>query len=155
MHKVIGAVRLLVIVLALLAALYVVLTNYSFFFARTVKGEIIEIERVMQPTAVLGAASSAAQLFSFAIAVKEPSGEIVTSSSEDRQWAVARRGFCVEAKFYPYPPWDLEKADTYFNARLVKLIDCHGQGKQTQGSPAQPAPSESQIIPTPTPTAQP
>jgi hypothetical protein len=134
MQKMISAVRALVLVLALLGMVFLVINNYSYVFSRTVKGEILEVERVTQPTAVLGSNTTTGQLYSFAVAVREPSGEIVTSSTEDRQWAVAKKGFCVEAKFYPYPPWDLDKSGTYFNARLLKLIDCH-----PAEAPAQPA----------------
>lgn len=123
MQKLISAVRVLVIVLAVLGALAVTAANYSYVFSRNVKGEILEVERVTHPSAILGNVTSN-QVYSFAVAVKEASGEIVTASSEDRQWAVAKKGFCVEARYYPYPPWDFDKSGTYFNARLVKLYEC-------------------------------
>lgn len=55
----------------------------------------------------------------------ETSGEIFTASSEDRQWAAVQgEGLCAEAKFFPYPPWQLDKAGTYHGARLLKLWNC-------------------------------
>ncbi len=105
--------------------IYILLNYWSFVFARTVAGEVFDVQRVDASTAILGnRATKDKDLFSFAIAVKEISGEIVTGSSEDRQWAVVKVGQCVEVKFYPYPPWDLNKAGTYYNARLLKLKDC-------------------------------
>ena len=49
---------------------------------------------------------------------------MVTATSEDGQWAIARTGLCVKARYYPHPPWDLKNAGTYFNARLLTMVDC-------------------------------
>ena len=99
---------------------------YSYVFSRLVMGEVIGIDRVIQPSTIIGmgGALPASQIFSFAIAIKEPTGEIVTASSEDRQWAVVEKGQCAEARYFPYPPWELDKSGTYFGARLLKLYDC-------------------------------
>jgi len=99
---------------------------WPYIFARTVEGVISDVQRVSTPVAVVsgGSTTTARDLFSFAVGVREKSGEIVTASSEDRQWAVARRGQCAKAKFYPYPPWEFEKSGTYFGARLLKLHEC-------------------------------
>jgi hypothetical protein len=68
-------------------------------------------------------------MFSFAIAIRDQKGTIHTASAEDRQWAVVEKGQCVEAKFFPYPPWNLDKSGTFFGARLLKLYDCKSQSK--------------------------
>lgn len=112
------------------AAIFSVLTGtaihyYSYLFARNVKGKVVGIDRVTQATTIIGGSPIPAnQLFSFAIAIREDNGEIVTSSSEDRQWAVVEKGQCAEARYFPYPPWILEKSGTYFGARLLKLYTC-------------------------------
>ncbi len=86
---------------------------------------MIGIDRVTQPTSIIGSSQIPdSQLFSFAVAIKVPSGEIFTASSEDRQWAVVEKGQCAEVKFFPYPPWQLDKSGTYFGARLLKLFAC-------------------------------
>jgi hypothetical protein len=115
-----------VLILIIASALYGVFRWYPFVFSKTVTGEIVGVERVSQPQAIVasGGAIPASQIFSFAIAVKTPQGEIFTASSEDRQWAVAQKGQCSEVKLFPYAPWDLEKAGTYYGARLLKLFDC-------------------------------
>lgn len=85
------------------------------------------VERVNPQMAFLAADGQApsAQLFSFAVGVKdEKTNEIVTGSTEDRQWAVARTNQCVEALFFPYPPWNINKWGTYYNVRLLKLFEC-------------------------------
>lgn len=110
----------------LVGASAVTLHYYSYVFSRLVMGEVIGIDRVIQPSTIIGMGSPlpASQIFSFAIAIKEGSGEIVTASSEDRQWAVVEKGQCAEARYFPYPPWELDKSGTYFGARLLKLYDC-------------------------------
>lgn len=104
---------------------------YSYIFSRRVVGVIQKVERIEVNVALLqnqgGNAPINPQMFSFAVAIKEDSGEIVTASAEDRQWAVAQAGQCAEAVFYPYPFWRLDKANTYFGARLEKLFDCQSQ----------------------------
>lgn len=117
----------------------VIFQFYSFIFARTVTGKIVGVERVIQNNTIVS--SSNPQVFSFAIAIKdEKSGEIVTGSSEDRQWAVAHSDHCAEAKFFPYPPWNLTRAGTYFGVRLIRLEDCPGEQKP-MGEPLQSAPT--------------
>ena len=102
-----------------------VLAKYSFVFSKSVKGKALRVERLVDPSVVVGGDMKTNQVFSFAIAVRdEKSGEIFTSSTEDRQWAVVESGQCVVATFYPYPPWDFAKNGTYFNARLDRMYDC-------------------------------
>ncbi len=123
---------LLILLLAITG--YVVIKNWSFIFARKVEGRVYNIEKVNTPLALLGGGSSPTNaqsvqlqnqaMFSYAIAIRQKDGEIVTASSEDRQWSVVQKGQCVEAKYYVYPPWDFESSGTYFNARLLKLFDC-------------------------------
>jgi hypothetical protein len=102
---------------------YFTIHFYSYIFAVEVDGKIEAVERVIAPTAILGDVPSS-QIFSYAVAIKNAKGEIYTASSEDRQWAVAKAGMCASAKFFPYPPWEFDKANTYFGARLIKLKEC-------------------------------
>jgi hypothetical protein len=107
---------------------FILIRFYPYILAREVHGVIVSVERPAAPTALVGvgagAETAATTLFSFAVAIKESSGEIVTASTEDRQWAVAQVGKCADAKYYPYPPWNFDKSGTYYNARLLKLFDC-------------------------------
>jgi hypothetical protein len=120
---------------------YVLINYYPFVFSRRVVGVIERVERVQVNVSLLqqtqqGKVSS--DLFSFAVAIKDDKGEIVTASSEDRQWAVAQPGQCAEARFYPYPPWNLEKAGTYHGARLLKLTDCRDRREPPAVAPQVP-----------------
>jgi hypothetical protein len=99
---------------------------YPFLFSKTVIGKIEKVERVELNVSLMQTTgqSIAPEMYSFAVAIKTDSGEIFTASAQDRQWAVAQEGQCAEARFYPYPIWNLEKSGTFFNARLISLREC-------------------------------
>jgi len=119
-----AALALLILILA--GAGFVCVKYYSYVFAKDVQGELIGVERVNSAESVIatGRDIPTLQLFSFAVAIRDKKGEIHAASSEDRQWAVTVKGQCVEARFYPYAPWQLDKAGTYFGARLNRIFDC-------------------------------
>ena len=119
--------QVLILVAVLMIVCFSLVNYYSYIFSRRVKGVVDRVEKVQINVALMQNNSNEGinpQLYSFAVAIKIPSGEIVTASSEDRQWAVVQAGQCAEAVYYPYPPWRLDKANTYFGARLEKLSDC-------------------------------
>jgi hypothetical protein len=118
---------LLSLLLVLIAVGYVIFLYYPYIFARNVNGKIVGVEDVIQPTTIVQGIPGQKlpnQIFSYAVAIQDDKGEIVTASSEDRQWAVVQKGQCAEAKFFPYPPWDFNKSGTYYGARLLKLSEC-------------------------------
>jgi hypothetical protein len=118
-------VTLFLILIIVAAGAFLTVRYYSYIFAKTVTGEIVKVERVNQNEAIItGRPVAPMQMFSFAVAIRDDQGEIHTASSEDRQWAVAQEKQCATAKFFPYPPWDLDKSGTYHGARLVRLFDC-------------------------------
>ncbi len=117
---------------------YILINYYSYIFARNVVGVVVSVEKPVVPTALVGVgtgsqatSANATTLFSYAVAIREESGEIVTASTEDRQWAVAQVGKCAKAKYYPYAPWNFDKSGTYHNARLLELRDCPPELKPT------------------------
>lgn len=117
----------LLLTIFLAVAIYVNVAFYPYIFSRKVKGTITAVERIMPPMAIMSRAGQdpSPQMFSFAVGIKDSkTGEILTASTEDRQWAVAREGLCVEAEFFPYAPWELGKWGTYYNARLLKMSEC-------------------------------
>lgn len=120
------AFYLAVFVFVIFVGTWIFVDFYSYIFARRVTGVIEKVERVQVNVAMLQQTQNRinSEVFSFAVAIKEKTGEIVTASSEDRQWAVAQSGQCAEAMYYPYAPWHLEKAGTFFGARLLKLMEC-------------------------------
>jgi hypothetical protein len=127
--------KIALLVVAFILVGFILINYYSYIFAKTVKGEIVEVERVTDPTTIVGSQMTPGQLYSFAVAIRADDGEIFTASSEDRQWAVAKKGFCAVAKFYPYPFWQLDSAGTYHNARLIELRDCKRKQEQVPETP--------------------
>lgn len=115
-----------IIIFAILATVILVIEYYSYIFAKTVVGEVIDVARVNEQTALIatGAIIPPHQMFSFAVALKTKDGQIITASSEDRQWAVVQKGLCAEVRIFPYPPWKLDKAGTFFGARALQVYDC-------------------------------
>ncbi len=81
--------------------------------------------------ATRGSGAPPKEVFSFSVAIRDQlTTEIVTGSSEDRQWAVVKEGQCATAKFYPHPPWELDKSGTFHGVRLVALFDdCNAAAK--------------------------
>ena len=159
MQKVAQAARTLLLVILLFGGVVVVVNYYPYIFAKNITGEILEVERVTPPGMIVGSGVTAAQMFSFAVMIKAQDGELYHASSEDRQWSIAKKGYCVEAKFYPYAPWSLDKAGTWFNARLTKVMECsHIPGFKASGAAAVPAPVQGDagkaIEPVPTPATE-
>lgn len=148
LYLTLGAVVLVVIGL-------IVINNYSLIFQRHVSGEIIGMERVAPGVTVLNGQGGASTpgMFSFAVAIRDETGLIHTASTEDRQWAIARPGFCADAIFYPYPFWNFEKSGTYMNARLIQLRDC-AKGTTLNGGAPVGTPG-AQGVATPSPDSTP
>jgi hypothetical protein len=109
------------------AVTYVVVAFYPYLFSRHIKGKITGVEKIVTPMTLVtvNGQDPSSQMFSYAVGIQdEKTKEILTASTEDRQWAVATVGLCAEAQFFPYPPWNLKKWGTYYNARLTKLHEC-------------------------------
>jgi hypothetical protein len=106
---------------------YVFVEFYPYIFAKNIEGKILKVERVQVNVSLMQSdpqARMAPELFSFAVSIKTNDGQIHTASAEDRQWAAVTEGLCVKAKFFPYPPWKLDKAGTYYGARLLEAHTC-------------------------------
>lgn len=139
--------KVLALVLVLIGVGFVVVNYYSWIFAQTVEGKIVDVQRVTNPAAFIGGSKiTSEQLHSYSILIEDKEGQLYTASSEDRQWQVATKGFCVRALLYRYPPWDLEKAGTFFNARVKELKRCSGEPLPAAPS-AEPAPAEELSVP--------
>ncbi len=124
MKKVVSGIFVLLFVVV---GVYGLLNYWPYIFAKTVEGSVLKVEKLMDPIAVISRNGDPSnKVFSFAVAIKAAvTGEIFTASTEDRQWAaVQTEGLCAEAKFFPYPPWQLEKSGTFFGARLLRLWSC-------------------------------
>lgn len=141
MKSMMSFVKILVVVLVLVVVGVVVIKNWSFIFAKTVRGEIVNVERVTQPTAIIGSRATPEQIHSYSILIQSEDGKLYTASSEDRQWQVIKKGYRVVAKLYVYPPWDFEKGNTYFNARVMEVQKLSGDQPAEVAAPASDAPA--------------
>ncbi len=105
---------------------YVLINYYSIIFSKTVSGKLLKVSHFNNNIAIMGNAGGPAnsQIFSSAIAIKGEDGVIYTASSEDRQWEAVTEGNCVKARLQVYPPWNFEKAGTFFQARLLETREC-------------------------------
>jgi hypothetical protein len=148
MKSLTGFLKILVIVVVLLIVGAAVITNYSWVFAKRVSGVVVDVERVTDPTAIIGARATEAQMYSFSILIQGDDGHLYASSTEDRQWQVVKKGYCVDALLFRYPPWILDKANTFFNARLKDVRICPGQTALPEG-PAPARPTEGAAAPLP------
>ena len=119
--------KFILVFVVLVGVVWALIANYSIIFSKTVIGEVVAVERVELPVALLARAGGEIneKVFSFAMGIKDAkTGEISNATSEDRQWAIVQKGQCAEAVFLPYPPWQLSKKGTYFGARLIRLYEC-------------------------------
>ncbi|MBL7714031.1 MAG: hypothetical protein JNL01_01100 [Bdellovibrionales bacterium] len=128
-----ATLALTISLIILMAAGLVTFKYYDLLFAETVEGEVIDVQRVTEPGIIVNSQTLAGgkggdipdKVFSFAVAMKELNGgKIHTSSSEDRQWGVVQKGFCAKARFFPFPPWNLEKRGTNRSVRLIQIFEC-------------------------------
>lgn len=145
-----SALKLFIVLIVLIGLGTFAVTNYAWVFSKRIKGEILGVERVTELTATLGSRVTDAQLHSYSILIRGEDGVLYTSSSEDSQWQVAKVGYCVDALLYRNPPWALDKANTFFNARIKELKDCPGKASappvptESAAPPAAPAPPVTQ-----------
>ncbi len=116
----------LIILSIVIGGMWFFFKNYDWIFSVTVQGEVLLVEKVNPQVAVLTPGEQIpSRAFSFAIKVRElNTNEIYTASAEDRQLAVVEKGNCVELELFPYPPWQLRKAQTWSNARVQRIYNC-------------------------------
>lgn len=133
------------LILVLIGALVILLASglfiqhYSWIFAKNIRGEVIEIESSAIPsTPPANGSSETASTTVFTVLIEASDGKMYTSTTTDEQWKVVRKGYCVQVLLYRYPPWDLERAGTFFNARLRQLYRCDEAPKSETPKSAAP-----------------
>jgi hypothetical protein len=132
-------------------------TMYTWLMRKTVEGEVVSMAN-LTPQAVLGTrpvTPNGGITYSFAIAIKASDGTIYSASTEDRQWAIVKEGYRVQATLFPYGPLEWRKQGTYHGARLVRILKAIPSGSApATASPALPETSTSPTSPS-TPAAPP
>jgi len=138
-------------IFAILAGiLFFVISNYSWVFAKKVKGQVVDVQRVTAPTAIIGGRVTDAQMYSYSVLIKGDDNILYSASSEDRQWQVVKPGYCIDALLYRYPPWTFDKAGSFFNVRVEQIRICPGQ----TALPDSGVPQSDPVVP-PTPAPEP
>ena len=114
--------KIIFILFVVIPFFWIFIWNYSFVFKSKITGEVQAVQHVAAEAVILNSSRPLnPQVFSFSVAIKDlQTNEIHMASSEDRQWAAVAKGNCVVAAFFPYEPWNLSKANTNRNARLLK-----------------------------------
>lgn len=121
--------KVFVVLIAIVIIAFSFFEFYPYIFSKTIVGKIDKVERIQVNVSLMQNEGNnnnkiSPELFSFAVAIRTPDGSVHTASAEDRQWAAVSEGLCVTAKFFPYPPWKLEKSGTYYGARLLESHVC-------------------------------
>ena len=119
-------IKYLISILILITIIAVFMFNWGFIFKKRVIGEVFAVEKVTDAVLLATGAgpSSTDKVYSFSIGIKDKdTGEIYMASTEDRQWAAVQKGNCVVAAYFPYPPWQISKGNTYHNARLLRNFE--------------------------------
>lgn len=143
--KIVVVMVVLFVFVAIVAA--AVVNYYHIIFARKVTGEVISVQKVDASVDVIASKPGEPlpnKMFSWAVAVEDQiTKEIYVSSSEDRRWATLEKGNCVTAKFFPYPPWRLDRSGAYFDARVITFKKvCDGKEEVPKEEPAKDQPAE-------------
>lgn len=117
--------RILLLIVVLVGVLAFVIVRFDWVFAKSVTGRLVNVERVTDPNAIISSRVTQAQMHSYAILIQGDDGKLYTTSSDDQRWQVAKKGYCVRALLYRYPPWNLNQIG-FFNARLDDIQVCPG-----------------------------
>lgn len=83
------------------------------FFKKTAIGTVVSCESL---NAVYADGN---KVFSFSVEIKTEN-ETINFSAEDRKWASVKKDDKVKAAYFQYPWWDLSKAGTFYEGRLIK-----------------------------------
>lgn len=98
---------------------------YSWYYSKDISGKLDSVTSAMPPGGIVNTTSS---VFQAGVVIKQSDGSYITFTTDDRQWAAfigdKVNGKCVTARVYPYAPWELSKAGTYYAGRLLNTSDC-------------------------------
>jgi prepilin-type N-terminal cleavage/methylation domain-containing protein len=128
----------LMIVVSIVGILLIILASsigggvglYGYFKSQDVNGRLESVASAMPAGSIVGPGATQ-PVFQAAVVIKRDDASYITFSTDDRQWAPfigdKAQGKCVNARIYPYAPWALSKAGTYYGGRLLSVSDCKPQ----------------------------
>lgn len=98
---------------------------YGYLNSKQVSGDIVSVTSALPDSGIV--VSPGQDAFSAAVLLRMNNSEIVSFSTDDRQWATLRDkkyvGMCVVATVFPYAPWDFGKAGTFHGGRLLRFSE--------------------------------
>lgn len=98
---------------------------YGYFNSKDVSGHLESVTSAMPAGSIV---TTDEVVFQASVLVREGSGAYVSFSTDDRQWASfiadKSQGKCVDVRIFPYAPWNISKAGTYYGGRLLSVKDC-------------------------------
>lgn len=124
----------LLIVITIISFLLAVLASsnfgpsvlYGYMKSKEVEGRLESVTSAMPEGALVS--STQGSIFQASVMIKLADGQFTTFSTDDRQWVSLlgdkASGKCVTAKIFPYAPWQLSKAGTYYGGRLLAVKNC-------------------------------
>ena len=111
-----------IMVLTILAAI-VGAVGSKLFFRSTHTGTVVECASLTPQMIVNNTRSVATNpVYSFAVNIQGEEGQILSFSSEDRQFAACNKGDVIRVLVFKYPPWNLDKSGTYYGGRLLQKL---------------------------------
>jgi hypothetical protein len=117
------AMRIIIALVVLAAVGFFVVTNWGWVFSKRVQGVILNADRVTDPSMIMSPRTTEAQIHQYSVLIQSFDGKLYTATSVDPQWQ-SKKGFCVDARLFRYPPWRLSLAGTFYNARVLELSVC-------------------------------
>ena len=116
-------IELMVVVVICFIVLGTVVGSCSpLMFRSTEIGTVMECTQMSPAAMMMSRHANANLMFSSAVAMQLPSGEIMTFSTEDRQFGAVAKGDQIKVMVSKYPPWEFTKAGTYYNGRLLGIL---------------------------------
>jgi prepilin-type N-terminal cleavage/methylation domain-containing protein len=99
---------------------------YGYMKAKDVSGQLESVTSAMPDGAIVQ--SGATPVFQASVLLKQLDGSLLSFSTDDRQWASLigerAKGKCVDVRVFPYAPWELSKAGTFYGGRILSVKEC-------------------------------
>jgi type II secretory pathway component PulJ len=107
----------LFVILAITAIILLFLGIYKLVSRSDYTGTVENIQNLTQTMPNM---SNTGPQFSFSIRLNTGT-EIITFSSEDRQFGIIKQGDKIQVATFKYAPWNIGKAGTLYGGRVLKI----------------------------------
>ena len=95
---------------------------YKISSKQSYTGKVTDCQQLLnQAMVVSNGNKTSSSVFSFSCDIQS-GDEIISFSSEDRKFATVHKGDVIQVVVFKYAPWDISKAGTYYDGRLIKKV---------------------------------